>query len=148
MVYPKSGTPMVVKDFSFDHVYNHFKALWNEHVIEVPLERIKAVRIIDSLDPQSDYELKVEFAMRDGDNPIMMIKDNACSGQTQFGKIRIRLGEMVSLDLDPDLRRPQTTGPNTDQAPAAVPEQSREDDATAAASDQPQGDNAVDVTQP
>jgi hypothetical protein len=116
-IYPKTGQPMVVKNF---HVPWHgvVKGIWNKTRIEIPTQNIKSIKILGVYD---DYnaELEVELTTRNGKKQILRIEKGAgpYTGDTDFGRIKIYPKEMVFLDLYPDLSNPDPPM----QAPAGSP---------------------------
>lgn len=125
-IYPKAGQPMVVKNFDVPW-HRVVKGLWNKTRIEIPVKKIKSIKILGVYD-DFGAELEVELTMTDGKKNVLRIEDGCCPcrGETDFGQIKIDFEEMAFLDLYPDLSQPD---PPT-QAPAGPPPQGKVIDPT------------------
>lgn len=115
-IVPKSGEPMIVREFRVFRWSSDMNALWNQQKITVPVKKIKSIRFL-GVTPDDVYDLKVEVTMKSGEKPVMRIRNESCYGQTQFGRLDMHLDEMRFLDLDPDPIPPR------DAPPALVPGQ-------------------------
>ena len=95
-------------------------ALWNKQSIRIPRKNIKSVRFLGIHPEDNQYDLEVEFTMRNGTKTVVRVEDGyTCTGKTEFGTLMIKHEDMKMLDFYPDLSQPVPAAPAP--APTAPP---------------------------
>lgn len=110
-ICPKNGEPMIVTNFNMGWS-DVLSAEWNKQQIDVPIRNIKSIRFRDSQPKEGEDAnlLDAEVTMKTGEKSRMKIENAMCNCETQFGKLRLAMADIISLDFEPDLDSPEAIG--------------------------------------
>jgi hypothetical protein len=112
-VLPRNGEPMILSNFTFGWGRDTLDAVWNQQEIEIPIKNIKSIRCGGAKVTEGDKAdvLDVEVTLKTGEKSQMKMENLVCGGESQFGKMQLRLVNIELLAFEPDLNRPDTNRP-------------------------------------